>query len=164
MQFDLAQLLQLGFHGTALAFLLVGYRLMKQVLEDDDDERLELRLQNVRYFLAVSVAVLILGIGAQIGANYLDSRHEVEGHLSPSAMPDDLSGPRISTGGREVIFEQGLGLLTVGRNLPIRLVVDDLVHRVDELRQEKEILDAQLREREALLASEEGGGFDEDAG
>jgi len=164
MQFDLAQLLQLGFHGTALAFLLVGYRLMKQVLEDDDDDNLDLRLRNVRFFLGVSVAVLVLGIGGQILAQYLDSRHTVEVHLSPSGIPEDLPFPDLSTDGESVVFDGGRGSMIVGRNLPVRLVVDDMVDKIRDLIHEKELLDAQLRRHEALRAIDEGGGFDEDAG
>ncbi|MEM1177994.1 MAG: hypothetical protein AAGM22_06605 [Acidobacteriota bacterium] len=165
MSFDLAELLQLGFHGTALAFLLVGYRLMKQVLDDEDGDGLELRLRNVRFFLAVSVAVLVLGIGSQILVQHLDSKHEVEVHLSPSGMPESVAEPQISTlGAPPVVFEQGLGRITVGRKVPIRVVVDELVDKIEELMDQRDLLDAQLREREALLAREEGGGFDEDAG
>ena len=164
MQFDLAQLLQLGFHGTALAFLLVGYRLMKQVLDDDDDDKLEVRLTNVRYFLGISVAVLILGIGAQFLAQYLDSRHQVEVHLSPSGMPEDVPHPDLSTADETVVWDGGRGSITVGRNLPIRLVVDEMVEKIKTLNHERELLDAQLRQREALMARDEGGGFDEDAG
>lgn len=166
MQFDPVQLVQLGFHGTALAFLIVGFLLMKRVLGDDDDDEgggqvdsevLQIKLKNVRFFIGVSVLVMVLGIGAQFLANYLDSRHQVEVFLSPSGMPQGLPEPLLSTRAGSVQFDHGLGEMTVGRNLPIRLVLDDLVDRI-------EVLEAELRAHQTALAQEEGGGFDDGAG
>jgi len=158
---DFVQLVQMGFHGTALAFLILGFFLMRGVLRQnqkkENHENLEIKLKNVRFFLLVSVVVMILGIGAQFLVNYLDSRYDVEVHLSPSGMPQGTSEPLLSTQGGQVQFDHGLGRLTVGRNLPIRLVIDDIVERI-------KTLEAEVQAHQQQLAAEEGGGFDEDAG
>ena len=159
---NMTDLLQVGFHGTALAFLILGYRLLQQALEDpppDDPEaeKLSLILRNIRFFMVASLAFLLVGVGAQIFLNQGERRVEV--HLSPTAgFPEGVDGPIIRVSDRKVAFEDGRGELVVKGADSIRVVIDHIVARLHQL-------ELEIRAHESILAGElEGGGFDEDAG
>ena len=159
---NLTDLLQVGFHGTALAFLILGYRLLKHALDDpppDDpkSEKLSMILRNIRFFMGASLVFLLVGVGAQIFLN--EGERQVEVHLSPTTgFPQGIDGPNIRVSDRKVIFEDGRGLLVVKGRDSIRVVIDHIVARLHQL-------ELEIRAHESVLAGElEGGGFDEDAG
>ena len=160
--FDFTGLLQLGFHGTALAFLILGYRLLQQALDDPppddpDAEKLAMILRNIRFFMGASLVFLLVGVGAQFALN--QGERSVEVHLSPtSGFPEGIAGPIIRVSDRKVDFEDGRGELVVKGKDSIRVVIDHIVARLHQL-------ELEIRAHEAVLAGEfEGGGFDEDAG
>lgn len=162
MDFDFTSLVQLGFHGTALAFLMLGYGLLRQVLneppaDDPNNEKLGLMMRNIRFFIVASVIFLVIGVAAQI---YFDrTERPVEVHLSPtSGFPEGVAGPKVMVREQKVVFVDGRGHLKVRENDSIRVVIDELIRRLHDL-------EFEIRAHESVLASEfEGGGFDENAG
>lgn len=66
-------LIRLGFHGFAAAMLLMGFKLLNQVISQQDDDhsdgsQIELRmlLRSVRFFLWISVLFFLLGVTSEL--------------------------------------------------------------------------------------------------
>lgn len=95
MDFNIIDLIRLGFHGFAAAMLFMGFRLLNTVIskQDDDhseDSRLELRLllRSVRNFLWISLVFFLLGVASELLRNHIQKtqKNEMSITLQPGTM------------------------------------------------------------------------------
>lgn len=127
----LIELVRAGFHGLALAILLLGFFLLRKVVDANtgdnghgrDDSSL---LGHIRTFLIISLVFLV--VGATLEVWRLSLVHEARVHVtvSPRDMPEEAESPEL-VAGEEVHSITGT---------PRRVTVKDaqsLVFRVDGL-------------------------------
>lgn len=128
---DLIDLVRLGFHGVALAVLLLGYRLLKTVVEARVREGKEASdfsviLKNIRTFMVLSLCFFLAGAAMEIWRLGLAPVNQISLVLSPSEMPEtDIAMP-------EIVAEK---TYTLGKE-PINIDVrpgDRLFFRVESL-------------------------------
>ncbi len=79
------ELVRLGFHGVAVVMLILGYRLLRGVLEKQSKitseiglSGLKLRLKEVRVFLVISLVFFILGAGSELFRRSQEKQQENE--------------------------------------------------------------------------------------
>ena len=117
-------LFQVGFHGAALVFLYLGYRLNRQVVEEDGPQLKE-KLSSVRFFLAMARAFFVVGAGLQIWEAQFDEGPAepvaLNMNLSPKEMPDGIPNLDVSLDGDPLKFSRGHAAppVQVGNNLRI---------------------------------------------
>lgn len=161
MEETLIRLVQAGFHGVALAFLYLGYRLRKPLLSPNQQEEpspnalqlLTVRLQSAERFLTIAIIFLVIGGGLEIARMVMLSTqekhpHEVAFILQPGHMPNGVAPIRISKNGAAGIpFHQETGRadFTLEHKDGIQIMVHPLINKIDE--QSKLV-------REALLATD----------
>ncbi len=91
---NLVDLIRLGFHGFAAAMLLMGFRLLKTVINKQDDSdhtensRLELKLllKSVRNFLLISLVFFVLGVTSELLKNQFEKNQVNE--MTVMIQPD----------------------------------------------------------------------------
>lgn len=97
------ELVRLGFHGFALAMLLLGYRLIRTASSEGNPEFLDRRSKDIRFFMAVSVIFFVLGVGSELYAKTQAIDLIIVVNPAPSAMQPEV----------EPIFKKGTDLLVL---------------------------------------------------
>ena len=99
----LVELVRAGFHGLALAILLLGFCLLRKVVDantgDGDGKRDDTSLlQHIRCFLIISLAFLVVGASLEVWRLSTVSEAEVLVKLSPRNLPEGVEGPDLVAG------------------------------------------------------------------
>jgi len=120
-------LFQLGFHGAALVFLFLGYRLNQKVVEEDGPQLKE-KLASVRFFLAMALAFFVVGAGLQVWSELGDSdlTTDLTMHLSPAKMPEGLPDLKLTLGGQTLEFDSGRTQAEIAKSTDLRVDAEAL--------------------------------------
>lgn len=86
-------LVRLGFHGLALAMLVLGYRLLRQLLLSPETKTLQPKLKEVRVFLGISLVFFFSGASLELVRRA--QRNEVTIAISPMPWPGEIPLPTL---------------------------------------------------------------------
>ncbi len=148
---------QAGLHGAALVFLYLGYRLNRQVVEEDGPQ-LKAKLASVRFFLVVALAFFVAGAGLQVWEERTDG--ELTMHLSPKEMPDGVPDLELLWAGEPLAVERGYVKRPLAEATDLRIDAEDLRDAVVSL----QAVNRRLQVDEAASDGEEVGVTDTSTG
>src|SRR5262245_18158354 len=114
MEKILPTLVQLGFHGTALAFLLLGFQLLRKILDEKpataaEARTLQTKIRTIWVFLGFSFLFFAAGVASQIWGPRLSEggTRPLVVQLVPIEMPAGLPAPTLFLSGAQLEFGKG---------------------------------------------------------
>ena len=155
----IAQLVGMGFHGVAVAMVVLGYRQLKGLAtaplpEDPKGAKFRQLVGATRLMIMASLVFFVGGVGAQV-LSATPKPTTVEIHLSPALLPNGVQPPSVMAGTSQVQFDaNGFALMTVRPGSSVSVVLDYLLKNLVALRAE-----ADASRHGSQLAA---GGFDDD--
>lgn len=148
-------LIQLGFHGLAFALFYLSYRRFGDISSDripenvpqqeinERNKRTKMLLGSLKWFMVVSLAFLLIGIGAQIYSKQV--KQEISLIISPNTFPSYLKQPVIYKTGTTINGhlkqDDGRYVLSVVDQDDIKVEIDSLLSYIERM---EEIANNQL--------------------
>lgn len=125
------ELVKLGFLGFATAVLVFSYLLLQKITNatGQPQKELSIKLQHIRLFMFVSLAVIIFGL--------VWDRMDPEVRLRFSVMPENKSGLVIKVDGyelNELLSKIKTGHVPVKNRFNISIDAYELFRQIDDLR------------------------------
>ncbi len=102
----LVELVRAGFHGLALAILILGFCLLRKVVDAETGSGEKQRdysslLAHIRGFMFISLAFLVVGASLEMWRSMVKPETEVHVAISPRDMPEDVDSPELEVLGGE---------------------------------------------------------------
>ncbi len=106
---NIVELVRLGFHGVAVAMLILGFWLLRAVIvekkqpidpkvakevKDAEITKLKLKLKSVRNYLLISLVFFVLGVGSEMYKQIWEKTQENE--MTVQLQPEAASMPDIA--------------------------------------------------------------------
>ena len=159
-------ILQLGFHAAALAFLYLGFQLMRQAITQAKSARptsvprLEIVLKSIRQFILISFFFFIVGAGIELFSRVIRPQVNVSVTTTPQLdhFPSFLSKPDISVNGDSLTWKGGYAKTQVSETTTIIFSTEALVESGRNLYLAlSQYLNAEIPRTSAGALSAEGG-------
>lgn len=90
---NVADIINLGFHGFAFVTLYLGFRLLKIVAKREKTESIKILMRSTHIFLIVSFLFFLGGVGFELyRIHIVDFPHTVNIYLSPTMREKEVQG------------------------------------------------------------------------
>lgn len=140
MQLDFLDLVQVGFHGAAIAMAILSYRLLTQLLKmlqlnptGDTLRWIKTHSGNVRMYMGLCLVLFIIGVLAQIFTAPVEAKIMISPASFPNEIKDYEHTLKVSHIGAPLSFVSGRKVILLSDNDDIQINVDDLLRRMQKL-------------------------------